>query len=202
MNKLKVQELISVGVYATVYFFVVAIGTFLLRFTVPTFNTILIPSMCALLAGTVYLQVINKIPKFGAITLVGSVMAIFFLVFGYFPLAFIPSALFPLLADIVQTKSNLSEGIKTKISYTLFSFGLVGPILPLWFMKEAYITSLVSKGKDMDYVNSVFEPITSVSFIVSMGLTIIMSLIGLSIGQRIYNKHFSPNLKKEQIHGK
>ena len=78
MKGLKIQDLISSGVYATVYFFVVSIATFLLRFTVPTFNTLLIPGLSALFAGIVYLMVINKIPKFGAITIVGSVMAVFF----------------------------------------------------------------------------------------------------------------------------
>jgi energy-coupling factor transport system substrate-specific component len=53
MKGLKVQELISSGVYATVYFFVVFIATMILRFTVPTFNSLLIPALSALLSGVV-----------------------------------------------------------------------------------------------------------------------------------------------------
>lgn len=191
MKGLKVQDLVSIGIYATVYFFVVGLATFLLRFTVPTFNTILIPSVSALMAGTVYLMICQKVPKFGAITLVGSVMGIFFLLFGYFPLAFIPSVVFPFLADIIQTKTKWTEEIKQRISYTLFSFGLIGPILPLWFMKEEYISALQSKGKPTSYIDSVFAPITTVTLYVSMGLIVVMSLIGLSIGKQIFKKHFS-----------
>lgn len=196
MKGLKVQGLISSGVYATVYFFVVFIATFILRFTVPVFNSLLIPAFSALLSGVVYLMVVNRVPKFGAITIVGSVMAVFFLVFGYFPLAFLPSILFPLLADLVQNKTQINEKLKLYLSYGLFSFGLTGPILPLWFMKEAYVTSLTNRGKDMSYINSVFEPITTASFFVSMGLTILCSIIGLMIGQKIYNKHFAKEAKK------
>lgn len=191
MKGLKIQDLISSGVYATVYFFVVFLATLILRFTIPTLNSLLIPGLSALLSGVVYLMVINRVPKFGAITIVGSIMAIFFLIFGYFPLAFVPSLLFPLLGDWVQTKTNINEKVRVYLSYTLFSFGLTGPILPLWFMKEAYIDSLLSRGKDMTYINSVFEPISTASFFVSMGLTILFSIIGLMIGQKIYNKHFS-----------
>ncbi|MBO0476090.1 MptD family putative ECF transporter S component [Vagococcus sp. DIV0080] len=191
MKGLKIQDLISSGVYATVYFFVVFLATLILRFTIPTLNSLLIPGLSALLSGVVYLMVINRVPKFGAITIVGSIMAIFFLIFGYFPLAFVPSLLFPLLGDWVQTKTNINEKVRVYLSYTLFSFGLTGPILPLWFMKEAYIDSLLSRGKDMTYINSVFEPISTVSFFVSMGLTILFSIIGLMIGQKIYNKHFA-----------
>lgn len=191
MKGLKIQDLISSGVYATVYFFVVFLATLILRFTIPTLNSLLIPGLSALLSGVVYLMVINRVPKFGAITIVGSIMAIFFLIFGYFPLAFVPSLLFPLLGDWVQTKTNINEKVRVYLSYTLFSFGLTGPILPLWFMKEAYIDSLLSRGKDMTYINSVFEPISTASFFVSMGLTILFSIIGLMIGQKIYNKHFA-----------
>ena len=193
MKGLKVQELISSGVYATVYFFVVFIATFILRFTVPVFNSLLIPAFSALLSGVVYLMVVNRVPKFGAITIVGSVMGVFFLIFGYFPLAFLPSFLFPFLADFVQNKTKIEAKLKLFLSYTIFSFGLTGPILPLWFMKDAYITSLLNRGKDMTYVNSVFEPITTMSFFISMGLTIVLSIIGLIIGQKIYQKHFAKN---------
>ncbi|MEG0733274.1 MAG: MptD family putative ECF transporter S component [Vagococcus sp.] len=196
MKGLKVQELISSGVYATVYFFVVFIATFLLRFTIPTFNTLFIPGLSALFSGVVYLIVINRVPKFGAITIVGSVMAVFFLIFGYFPLAFLPSIVFPFIADWVQNKSALKGIIKTYISYIIFSFGLTGPILPLWFMKEAYVASLLKRGKDMSYVNSVFEPVTTVTFFISMGATLVLSILGLIIGRRIYDKHFSKEARK------
>ncbi|HCM90852.1 MULTISPECIES: MptD family putative ECF transporter S component [Vagococcus] len=196
MKGLKIQDLISSGVYATVYFFVVSIATFLLRFTVPTFNTLLIPGLSALFAGIVYLMVINKIPKFGAITIVGSVMAVFFLIFGYFPLAFLPSIIFPLLADIIQNKTKLNETVKIPLSYTVFSFGLTGPILPLWFMKEAYVESLLNRGKDMTYVDSVFASISTATFFVSMGFLIIGSLVGLMLGKKIYQKHFSKQVRK------
>ncbi|RHH71323.1 MULTISPECIES: MptD family putative ECF transporter S component [Vagococcus] len=191
MKKLKVQDLILIGIYATVYFFTVFIATMLMRFTVPVFHSLLIPSMSALISGTLYIIVVNKVPKFGAITLVGSVMAVFFFAFGYFPLAFLPSFIFPLLADFVQTKTKILDSLKLMISYIIFSFGLTGPILPLWFMKDAYSESLLNKGKDMSYVNSVFEGVSTASFFISMLLVIITSIIGLKIGKIIYTKHFA-----------
>ncbi len=190
MKKLKVQDLILIGVYAAMYFLIVSVATMLARFTIPIYNSLLIPSVSALISGTLYLIVINKVPKFGAITLVGAIIAIFFFAFGYFPLAFLPSILFPLLADLIQYQSKFPRQLKSYLSYTIFSFGLTGPILPLWFMKDAYVSSLLKRGKDMTYVQSVFEPVTSVSFIVSMLLVVVTSLIGLKIGYSIYNKHF------------
>ena len=61
-----------------------------------------------------------------------------------------PNILCAVLADTIQYKWKGS--LKTTISYTVFSFGLMGPILPLWFMKNAYIDSLVARGKDQSYI--------------------------------------------------
>jgi energy-coupling factor transport system substrate-specific component len=41
----------------------------------------------------------------------------------------------------------------------------------------------------------VFEPITTGTFFISMGLTVIFSIIGLMIGQKIYDKHFAKKTK-------
>lgn len=95
----------------------------------------------------------------------------------------------------MQNKTKLADKVKLFTSYTLFSFGLTGPILPLWFMKEAYVESLLKRGKDMSYVNSVFEPITKGTFFISMGLTVIFSIIGLMIGQKYITSTLLKKLK-------
>lgn len=188
--KLKIQDFISVGIYTAIYFVMIVIGMTILRFTIPTFNSILIPSMVALISGIVYLLLVQRVPRFGAITIMGTVMGIFFLVSGHFPLSFIPNIVCGLLADVIQYHTKLAQKIRTTVSYTVFSFGLMGPVLPLWFMKNAYVKSLVERGKDEAYINDVFAPITTTTFIVSTLLTIVCSVVGIWIGQKIYAKHF------------
>lgn len=190
MKKLKIQDFISIGIYTAIYFLVVTLAMVILRFTIPAFNSLLIPSVTALFAGIVYLLVINRIPRFGAITIMGSVMGLFFLVSGHFPLSFLPNILCAIAADWIQYHTKLSEKTRTMISYTVFSFGLTGPVLPLWFMKNAYIDSLVARGKDAVYIDKVFAPITATSFYVCVVAVIICSIFGIIIGRKIYEKHF------------
>lgn len=200
MKKLKIQDFISIGIYTAIYFLVVTIAMVILRFTIPAFNSVLIPSATALFAGIVYLLVIHRIPRFGAITIMGSVMGLFFLVSGHFPLSFLPNILCAVGADWIQYHTKISEKIRTLLSYTVFSFGLMGPVLPLWFMKNAYVDSLVARGKDAVYINKVFAPITTTTFYVCVASVIICSILGLWIGQKIYKKHFDK--AKGKNHGK
>ena len=190
MKKLKIQDFISIGIYTAIYFLVVTIAMVILRFTIPAFNSVLIPSATALFAGIIYLLVIKRIPRFGAITIMGSVMGLFFLISGHFPLSFLPNILCALAADLIQYRTNLNEKVRTTVSYTVFSFGLMGPVLPLWFMKNAYIDSLIARGKDAVYIDKVFAPITTTTFYFCVAAVIICSILGIMIGQKVYEKHF------------
>ncbi|MGC4441679.1 MptD family putative ECF transporter S component, partial [Streptococcus suis] len=45
-------------------------------------------------------------------------------------------------------------------SYVIFSFGNLGPIFLMWFMRDAYIQKLLERGKDMAYVKEVMVDFT------------------------------------------
>lgn len=197
MKKLKIQDFISIGIYTAIYFLVVVIAMLILRFTIPAFNSVLIPSATALFAGIVYLLVIHRIPRFGAITIMGSVMGLFFLVSGHFPLSFLPNIVCAVAADLIQYRTKLTDKVRVMLSYTVFSFGLMGPVLPLWFMKNAYVDSLIARGKDGVYIDKVFAPITTGTFYFCTAAVIICSILGILIGQKLYEKHFDKTKGKK-----
>lgn len=198
MKQMKLHDLVSMGIYATIYFLIVFVVTMVLRFTVPTVNTLLIPSMCALFSGLLYLTVIRKVPKFGSITILGSLMTLFFLVFSYFPLSFLPSIVFPFIADVIQHRTKIQEKLKLYLGYFIFSLGLTGPLIPMWFMKEVYVERLIAKGKSSEYIESAFSAISMTSFWICLGLILILSVIGLSIGMKNYQKHLSALSSQEK----
>ena len=73
----------------------------------------------------------------------------------------------------------------------VFSYGLTGPILPLWFMKDAYVASLEAKGKDAAYIDGVFAQVNTGSFWLAMAAILVCALIGGWFGQRMMRKHFA-----------
>ncbi|WP_207941199.1 hypothetical protein DOK78_001277 [Enterococcus sp. DIV2402] len=190
MKKLKMQELIFTGVYTAIYFFVVAIVMVVLKLAVPVFDSLLLPAASALFSGIIYLLLLQKVPRFGGISVMGGVFGLLFLITGHFALSFIPSFVCAILADFIQYRWNADEKLRTLVSYTVFSFGLTGPLLPMWFMKNAYVDSLIRRGKDADYINYVFTPITTTGFVVCVVSVIICSIAGIYIGRKLLTKHF------------
>ena len=187
---LKIQDLMTIGVYTALYFLLVSVATFVSSFLIPGFSVILLPGFCALITGAVYLLLIKKVPKFGAITSMGVVMGLFFLLVGHFVLSFVPHLVSAVLADGIAKQGRYLNKKLNQVSFIIFSFGVTGPLLPLWFFKDAYIQSLISRGKDQAYITKTFAYISWPSFWICIIFVIICGLIGGLIGQKIVTKHF------------
>lgn len=188
-NKLTVANLISIGVYTAIYFILVAIATFASAL-IPGLSNVFLPALAALISGTVYMLLVAKVQKFGAISIMGIVMGIFFFVSGHFILSFAANVVFGVLADYVASKGNYKNKKLIMISYILFSYGLTGPILPLWFMKDSYISNLEARGKSVEYISNVFNFITTGSFFICVVSILICAIIGGLFGMKMVKKHF------------
>ena len=70
-NKLTVPDLISIGVFTALYFVLVTIATFGSAAIAPGFNNVILPAVCALISGCVYMLLAAKLQKFGGISVMG-----------------------------------------------------------------------------------------------------------------------------------
>ena len=188
-KKLTVPDLISVGVFTALYFVLVTVATFSCAL-LPGVGNIILPAAAALISGSVYMLLAAKVQKFGAITIMGLVMGLFFFVSGHFVLSFAANIVCGILADIVASLGKYRSKKLLLASYVVFSYGLTGPILPLWFMKDAYIAALQARGKDATYINTLFGPINSGSFVACLLAILVCALLGGWFGQKMMKKHF------------
>ena len=177
-NKLMIQDLISIGVFTAIYFVLVTIATFATSAIIPGLSYVLIPAVSALISGCVYMLLVVKIQKFGAITIMGLVMSIFFFSSGHFILSFVTNIVFAIIADLIGYISKYKNKAMILLSYIVFSYGLMGPVLPMWFLKDQYVSNLVARGKDAVYIERLFEYINMGTF----RLCIVAILIGAIIG--------------------
>lgn len=188
-NKLTVPDLISVGVFTALYFVLVTVATFTCAL-LPGVGNIVLPALAALISGSVYMLLAAKLQKFGGITIMGLVMGLFFFVSGHFVLSFAANIVCGLLADLIAARGKFRSEKLLLVSHVVFSYGLTGPILPLWFMKDAYIANLTARGKDAAYIDTLFAPINNGSFVAAMAAILVCAVLGGLFGQRMMKKHF------------
>ena len=172
-GKLEVSDLITIGVFAALYFVMVCIATLVSTLFTGGFGSIFLPAITALISGCVYM-----------------IIGLFLFISGHFVLSFIASIVFPVAADLIARAGKYKSKALLLVSYVVFSYGLTGPILPLWFMKDAYVASLQARGKDAAYIDGVFVNINTGTFFISMIAILVCAVLGGWFGQRMMKKHF------------
>lgn len=189
-NKLTVPDLISIGVFTALYFVLVTIATFASVAIFPGFNNVVLPAFCALISGCVYTLLVVKLQKFGGISVMGIVMGLFFMISGHFIISFAANIVMGIVADCVAKVGKYKSKKWIILSYVLFSYGLFGPVIPMWFMKDAYVANLVARGKDAVYIAELFANINMVTFVLAVVTTLICALVGGWFGMKMIKKHF------------
>jgi energy-coupling factor transport system substrate-specific component len=189
-NSIQIKDLISIGVYTAMYFIIVAIGAMAVVFIVPGYSYVFIPIIAALLSGTIFMLMVAKVPRFGAITIMGSIMGLFFFIMGRFPGALLICVLIALIADAIAYFFKYKSKKGLLASYVVFSFSTIGPVVPLFLFPDIYVDQLVQQGRDAAYIQSVFSDISQTTFIILIVGIIIAAIIGGLFGQRMMKKHF------------
>lgn len=190
MNKLTIPDLISTGVFTALYFVLVAVATFSSAVIFPGFNNVVLPALCALISGCIYMLLASKVQKFGAISIMGIVMGLFFMVSGHFIVSFAANIVMSITADLIAKRGNYKSKKGILLSYVVFSYGLFGPVLPMWFMRDAYMANLAARGKDAGYIADLFANMNMTTFLIAVVLTLLCGVAGGLFGQKMIKKHF------------
>lgn len=189
-KNIQMKDLISIGVYTAIYFIICAISAALTIFIIPGYSYAFIPVISALLSGTIYMLMVAKVPKFGAISIMGSIMGIFFFIIGRFPGATVIAIIVSILADLIAYAFKYRHKLGILFSYIVFSFSLIGPVVPMLFFPTFYMEQLTEQGRDMNYIEGVFSSVSEYTMIILTVLIIVMSVVGGVFGQRMMKKHF------------
>lgn len=189
-TSIQLKDLIAVGVYTALYFIMVAIAAMSVVLLLPGYSYVFIPVSAALLTGTIFMLMVAKVPRFGAITIMGSIMGIFFFIMGRFPGALIICVLIAFLSDLLAYIFKYKSKKGLLASFIVFSYSTIGPVIPLFLFPDLYISELVKVGKDATYIQNVFSSISQNTFYLLITGIFIAAVIGGLFGQRMMNKHF------------
>lgn len=188
-KQIQIKDLISIGIYTALYFVMVALSNVVL-FIIPGYSYVFIPIIAALVSGTIYMLMVAKVQKFGAITIMGLMMGLNFFLTGRFPASIFIAIGIALIADLIAYASKYQSRKAILSSYVVFSFNTVGPVLPMFIFPEIYTYHLINQGRDATYIENAFADITQQTFIILVVGIIVAAVIGGLFGQRMIKKHF------------
>lgn len=188
-NSLQTKDYISIGVFSLIYF-VIAFGIGgIAQMTPVTFP--LMPMIVALFAGSIFMLYTAKIPKKGAVSILGILAGILLFITGMF---WMMSAFFILLgfiADYIISSGDFKSFRRNLTAYCIFAIAPMGAYIPMVVMPVQFDKFMQRKGN----VSSFAGVIKSIGLnwwaIPAMILgTIICGAIGGFIGKKLLRKHF------------
>lgn len=191
MNAWKTSDFVLIGILSALYgVLVLGIGALTVLLS-PAMHA-LSPALIGVLLGTVFLFVVKKIPKFGAITLFAAISTALFAGFsGMMYVPFVGSVTAVALA-VDLTVRVLGQRIPVLAAgYGLIQASYVfGGAIPMLFFLEQNIQRWQEMGMDMQTIQHFVEHSTGVFLAAGMGIAFMGGFIGVYIGKRILKKHF------------
>ena len=191
MNSWKISDFVLIGILSALYgVLVLGIGALTVLLS-PAMHA-LSPALIGVLLGTVFLFVVKKIPKFGAITLFAAISTALFA--GFSGMMYVP---FVGSVTAVAFVVDLAvRGLGSRIPVLATGYGLIqasyvfGGAIPLLFFLEQEMVRWQEAGMDMERIERFVEHSTGAFLAAGMGIAFLGGVIGIYIGRQILKKHF------------
>ena len=185
---LSVKDLITTGIFsALMLVFTMAGGMFFAANPILTFY---MPMGCALLCGPVYLLALAKVHTRWSITSLGVILGFFFFVTGMHWSMALGNVGMGIIADITAGFGNYKNKKLNALSYMLFMLSNTFTYLIFFVDRDRWINSMLKKGTDASYIETMSSSATSWMPVVIVGGTLLVAAFSAWAGGKMMKKQF------------
>jgi energy-coupling factor transport system substrate-specific component len=189
-KKLVAKDLILIGALTALMFIIYMIISIGLSFAGPITN-VFYPPVVSIANGIVMMLLLAKVPKFGVLSIAGSIQGIISFLIGAFWTVGTGLIVGALLADILIIGFKEISTKKMIIAYTVFSgIFTFGAISPMKIFRSAYMEKTLSSGLSQEYVNGLMKMTEWPMLTVIIICGFVGGFVGSLIGLKLLRKHF------------
>lgn len=183
------KDIITVGIFSAIYF--VINFAFMLLSGLHPLLWILMPGLIAVFAGIPFLMMCTKVPKTGAVVLMGFITALIYFVTGQFTVVIlIAFAVSCILAELCRICSHYRSFRGNALAYAFFSLGMIGSPLPVWIMRHSFLAQISQQGMPEAYVSTLAALTSPGMIVVLVGAPIVGAILGILLAKGMFRKHF------------
>ena len=180
-----VRDLVTVAVFSVIYFIFFACGC--LGF-VPVM-AFLFPLPLALVSGIPQMLFYTKVRSFGMVTIMGALLGLLAFLMGYGPIGLGFGIVFGLIADLILRAGAYKSTRCAVAAHAAFSLWVVGTMLPMWILGQAYFEPFRSSQGDA-YVNEMLGLLSGGMLAVVVIGIVACAVVGALVGRAVLKKHF------------
>ena len=184
-KKLKVKDLVSIGVFAVIYF-ALMFGIGMMGMIPILF--LIYPTVLGIIAGTVVMLFMTKVQKPWSLFIFGMISPLVMFAAGHTYVVVVLSLIVMIIAELIRKNGNYNSFKYNMISYAIFSTWICSSMMQMLLAKEVYIEHCRMMGDD--YVVALEKLITYPHMaLVALG-AFLGGILGAYIGKALLKKHF------------
>ena len=184
-QKLKIKDLVTIGVFAVIYVVIIfALG--MIGFLPVLY--LVYPALLGIVSGTVIMLFMAKVQKPWAVLIFGMLTSVFMMVEGNTYLLIIHSFVVMLIAELIRRVGNYNSFKYNMLSFAIFNTWICGSLMQMLWAREKYIEIAMVMGEE--YVNALIKLVTYPNMALVYLGAILGGLIGANIGRILLKKHF------------
>lgn len=185
-KKLKVKDLVSIGVFAVIYF-ALMFGVGMMGMVPILF--LIYPTVLGIIAGTVVMLFMTKVQKPWALFIFGMISPLVMFAAGHTYVVAVLSLIVMIIAELIRKIGNYNSFKYNMLSYAVFSTWICSSMMQMLLAKEKYIEMSVGM-MGQEYADALENLITYPHMaLVALG-AFLGGIIGAYIGKALLKKHF------------
>lgn len=186
-HSFSVKDLINAGLFSLLIFIAMFIGGMVGFF--PVLMPI-VPFLCALCSGPVFILYSTKIHRFGMVLIMGTIIGLLFTITGHGIYVLPGTVLLALVGEYILNKGNYESLGHIRWCFSVYSMASAFALIPIYVTREAYIQKLIDQGYGQDFAEKMISVLPNWSFFPIVFLGALGGYLGATIGIRILKKHF------------
>ena len=186
-KKLNAKDLINIGIFTVIYFVMFFIAGILGY--IPIFM-VAIPLVLGILGGIPFTLFLTKTGKFGAVTIMGTLVGLLNFLIGQSWISIVFGIVFGLLADLIFKAGAYKSWKYTVIGYCVFTEWVIGSMLPMWIMRDVFFENYRQNGGTEEYINALMNLTANWMLPVIGVLGVVGAIVRAYLGKAFLKKHF------------
>ena len=186
--KFSARDLLNVAIFAVIYCVIVfaiamlaIIRPLVMRHTRP---------LAAIAAGIPYMLFLTRVRHAGMVTLFGVVLALLYLMMGHPWQSTLVTIGLSVVAEFVLLAGEYRSKWAAIWTYTVFSAWFIGPWIPLFLDREAYLRTQGMEAMGPEYVEAFNQVVSAPAVLAMTAATIVCGFLGALLGTKLLAKHF------------
>lgn len=187
MEKLKIKDLVTIGVFTVIYFVLMFLSGMI---GIVPILYLAYPTVAGIITGIVIMLFMAKVQKPGGLFILGLICSLIVIAMGNTYVVLMHALISMVIAEIIRKTGGYKSFKYNMLSFAIFNTWICGFLMQVLLAKDKVIEIAETRGMGYAYIMKLIALLNFSSMILVYIGAIVGGIIGAYIGKAFLKKHF------------